>query len=88
MTTQTEWMLLARYQGMPIVPVDDVCRDFFRHLTPQKLLRNVQDGKLNLPIVGMAESQKAAKGVYLSDLAAYLDARREEALRDNAAVYR
>ena len=88
MPTTTEWMLIARYQGMPIIPVEHLCRDFFQHLTPAKLLRSVSDGKLDLPIIRMTISQKAAKGVHVSDLAAYLDARHAEALRDNAALYR
>jgi hypothetical protein len=47
-----------------------------------KLLRKVLRGDLALPIVRIETSQKAAKGVHLSDLAAYIDKRRAAAIRE------
>jgi hypothetical protein len=28
----TVFLLMARYNGLPIIPVDVVCRDYFQHL--------------------------------------------------------
>lgn len=75
-------MLLALYNGRPIIPVEDVCRDFMAHLSPEKFLRKVTTGEIRLPVVRMEASQKAAKGVHLNDLAAYLDERREAAIKE------
>jgi hypothetical protein len=70
---KTAFMLMARYDGLPVIPVDVVCRDFFTHLTPEKLLRKTLSGEISLPIVRIEGSQKTAKGVPLNDLADYLD---------------
>lgn len=78
----TLWMLMAQYKGTPVVPVDAVVKDHFHHLTLPKFLRKVADGDIKLPLMRMEDSQKSAKGVHVHDLAAYIDARREEALRD------
>lgn len=83
----TIWMLMARYQGQPIIPVDRVVADFFPHLTPIKFLRKIGDGKLPLPLVRMEASQKSAKGVGLVELAQYLDDRMEEAKKEFAQLY-
>ncbi|RHZ95800.1 Pyocin activator protein PrtN [Cereibacter sphaeroides] len=80
--TQTEWFLLARYQGLPIIPVDRVIADFFPTLGKAVFLRKILDGSIKLPVVRMEASQKGAKGIYLSDLARYIDGRHEEATRD------
>lgn len=78
----TLFLLLAQYSGRTVIPLDAVCRDFFPHLTTEKLLRKCLRGDLPLPIVRIERSQKAARGVHLTDLAAYIDERREAALRE------
>jgi Pyocin activator protein PrtN len=73
---QTVFLLMAQYDGLAIIPVDWVCRDYFRHLTPEKFLRKVDKGEIELAVVrieGTEGSQKATKGVPVTDLAAYLD---------------
>lgn len=70
---KTAFMLLARYDGLPVIPIDVVCRDFFSHLTPEKFLRKVLANEIGLPVVRIEGSQKAARGVPLNDLADYLD---------------
>lgn len=87
----TTFLLMAQYGGLAIIPVELVCRDYFRHLTVEKFLRKVLAGEISLPIVRMEGSQKAAKGVHITDLATYLDKQTEAArkecdqLRRNAA---
>jgi hypothetical protein len=77
----TVFLLMAQY-GMPIIPIEWVCRDYFRHLTVEKFLRKVLAGEIPLPIVRMEPSQKCAKGVPINDLAAYLDKQIEAARKE------
>lgn len=52
------------------------------HLDPAKFIRKVGAGEIEIPMVRMENSQKCAKRIHLQDLADYLDARREAALRE------
>ena len=81
-TASTLFLLMAQYNGRTVVPIDVVCRDFFGHLTVQKLLRKALRGDLALPIVRIETSQKAQRGVHLVDLAAYIDQRRAAAMKE------
>lgn len=83
----TAFLLMAKYEGTPIIPAQKVCDDFFPHLTLVKFLRKVSDGHIPLPIVRIEASQKSAKGVHLQDLAQYLDQRRDEAQREFKQMY-
>jgi hypothetical protein len=76
----TFWMLLGRYQSKPIIDINRVCEDFFPHLSPAKFIRKVEDGTIRLPVVKIESSQKCTKGVYVRDLATYLDDRHQEAV--------
>jgi len=78
----TAFLLMAQYDGQAVIPLDAVCRDYFRHLKPEEALRQSMKGKFPLPIVRMDGSQKCAKGVHLTDLAEYLDARAEAARKE------
>lgn len=79
----TAFLLMAQYSGRAIIPVSDVCRDFFQHLTPEQFVRKCSAGGLAIPLVRMEASQKCAKGVHLQDLADYLDSRRAAALKES-----
>jgi hypothetical protein len=70
---RTSFILMAQYDGMAIIPVEWVCRDYFRHLSEEKFLRKVLAGEIDLPVVRMESSQKSAKGIHVNELAAYLD---------------
>lgn len=78
----TAFLLMAQYGGAAVIPVATVCRDYFSHLTPEMFLRKAGNGEIKLPIVRIEASQKCAKGVHLADLAAYLDARRQAAVKE------
>jgi hypothetical protein len=82
MRPNTAFLLMAQYDGAAVIPIEIVCRDYFRHLTAEKLLRKILSGEISLPIVRIEKSQKAARGVHLSDLADYLDKQRAEALKE------
>ncbi|MBH9660974.1 pyocin activator PrtN family protein [Burkholderia multivorans] len=79
---KTAFMLLAQYDGQAVIPIDDVCRDYFAPLTVATLLRKIGAGEIRLPVVRMEKSQKGAKGVHVEDLAAYIDARRAAAVKE------
>jgi hypothetical protein len=78
----TLYLLMAQYNGRTVVPLEEVCRDFFGHLTVEKLLRKALRGDLALPIVRIETSQKAQRGVHLVDLAIYIDQRRSAAIKE------
>jgi hypothetical protein len=67
--------LKEHYGPRVIIPLDRVREDFFDGISQEHLLRRISEGKLDLPVVRIDASQKAAKGVALIDLAAYLDRR-------------
>jgi hypothetical protein len=83
----TEFLLLAQYNGRAVIPLDDVIKDYFPHLNKDKFLRKHASGELDVPLFRIEESQKAAKGIHISDLAAYVDRRRESALREQRALH-
>jgi hypothetical protein len=78
----TTFLLMAQYNGKAVIPIDDVCKDYFSHLTPTKFLEKIRCGEIKLPLVRLGTGQKAAKGISLNDLAEYLDARINAARRD------
>jgi hypothetical protein len=78
----TAFLLMAQYGGKAIIPIEDVCRDYFSHLNPTKLVQKISAGEIVIPLVRMETSQKCAKGVHLLDLAKYLDARVEAARKE------
>lgn len=82
----TAFLLMAKYDGQPVIPLDVVCRDFFSHLTPQKLVLKVDKGEISLPVMRIERSQKASKGVHVSDLAEWIDQRRAVAQQECRAL--
>jgi hypothetical protein len=78
----TTFLLMAQYDGAAVIPVESACRDYFPHLTPEKFIRKVSAGEIAIPLIRIESSQKSAKGVHLSDLAAWIDQRREAAIKE------
>lgn len=75
----TIFLLMAQYEGRAVIPLHLVCNDYM-NLTVEKFKRKCLDGEIDIPIVRLgAESQKAALGIHLSDLADYIDRQREKA---------
>jgi hypothetical protein len=52
----TALLLMAQYGGKAIIPIDEVCRDYFTHLTPTKLIRKISTGDIALPLVRERDS--------------------------------
>lgn len=79
--------LAAQYDGAAVVPLDLVCRDYFRHLSPEALVVKITKGEILLPLVRLARSQKCAKGIATADLAKYLDDRIAEAREEFRQIH-
>lgn len=84
---KTVFLLMARYEGMAVIPADLVCRDFFQHLDTPKFIRKVDAGLIDLPLLRMEQSAKTSRGVTVLDLANYIDARAEEARKENDKMH-
>ncbi|WP_440814371.1 pyocin activator PrtN family protein [Pseudomonas syringae] len=76
------FLLMAQYNGQAVVPLARVCTDYM-HLTVEKFKRKCLDGEIDIPIVRLgANSQKAALGIHLRDLAEYIDKQRNQAEKE------
>mgnify|MGYP000349522001 CR=1 FL=1 len=63
----TAFLLMAQYNGLAVIPVASVVRDYFPHLTPELFRRKIAIGEINLPLVRIEpKSQKAATGVHIT----------------------
>lgn len=71
---KTAMILMAQYDGLAIVPLDLVCRDYFRHLTVDKFMRKVLAGEIKIPVVD--------GGVEILALARYIDDRADIARQE------
>lgn len=79
----TAFLLMAQYNAQVVIPVASVVKDYFPHLTTENFLRKVSSGDIKIPLVRIEpSSQKAARGVHLTDLAEYLDDRRKAAMKE------
>jgi len=75
----TLFLLMAQYDGQAVIPLSRVCADYM-FLTVEKFKLKCLSGEIDIPIVRLgANSQKAALGVHLKDLADYIDRQREKA---------
>ena len=60
-TLNITFLLMAQYNGKAIVPLADVCRDYFSHLAPEKLFRKVMAGENPPPPLHYEKKQKKEK---------------------------
>lgn len=78
----TLFLLMAQYDGQAVISLERVCADYM-HLTVEKFKRKRLDGEIDIPIVRLgAETQKAALGVHIKDLADYIDRQRDRAAKE------
>ncbi|MEI2830100.1 pyocin activator PrtN family protein [Pseudomonas mosselii] len=82
----TAFVLMAQYNGMAIISLEQVCSDYFTHLSPDMFQRKVLAGQIRLPITRLETSQKSARGIHIADLAQYLDQQREAARKECAQL--
>lgn len=78
----TMFLLMARHDGQPVIPLDVVCKDYFQHLTPDEFSRKATKGQIDLPVVRIETSAKAAKGIHIADLARWIDERHAAARKE------
>jgi hypothetical protein len=78
----TVFLLMAQFGARAVIPIEEVRREYFAHLELDKLLRKIATGEIALPLVRSEKSQKSAKGVYVQDLADYIDAARAAAVKE------
>lgn len=55
-----------------------VCADCFPNLRPTKMTIKIARGEIRLPLIAMERSQKSSRGVHVTDLAEYIEARLAE----------
>ena len=84
----TLFHLMAQYDARAIVPAETACKDYFSHLTLAKFLRKIGSGDIDLPLTRSEKGQKIARGIYIQDLAKYLDRRRAVALSEGPRLSR
>ncbi|WP_122604275.1 pyocin activator PrtN family protein [Pseudomonas viridiflava] len=79
---KTLLLLMAQYEGQAVIPVDRVCVDYM-NLTVEKFKRKRLDGEIDIPLIRLgANTQKAALGIHIQDLADYIDRQRAKALKE------
>ncbi|WP_175829690.1 pyocin activator PrtN family protein [Burkholderia cepacia] len=78
----TVFILMAQYGATAVVPIETVRKDYFPHLSREILVRKINRGEIKLPIVRMDGSQKTTLGVYIMDLAVYIDKQRAAAIKE------
>lgn len=78
----TSFILMAQYNGLAIISLEQVCADYFTHLTPLVFQRKGLAGEIKLPITRLEPSQKSARGIHTADLALYLDQQRDAARKE------
>ena len=81
-------LLLMAQHGRAVVPLEDVRRDYFAHMSPEVFARRVAAGEVPIPVVSMGDGQKAARGFHLNDLAAYIDQQRAAAVKEFEQINR
>lgn len=73
----TLFLLMAQYNGKAVIPIDVVCRDYL-NITVEKFKLKRFRGEIDIPLMRLGtQSQKAALGIHLNDLAEYIDRQRE-----------
>lgn len=78
----TVFILMAQFGARAVIPLEEVRREYFSHLELDKLSEKISRGDIPLPVVRAENSRKAARGVYVQDLADYIDTQRAAAVKE------
>jgi hypothetical protein len=79
---RTVFLLMAQFGAKAVIPLEDVRREYFSHLDMISFQRKTVSGEIPLPIVRAEKSLKSAKGVYIQDLAEFIDTQRAAAVKE------
>lgn len=82
----TLFLLMAQYDAQVIIPLERVCTDYFRHLTPSKLKKEIREGAIDLVMVKIDSSPQSTCGIHIADLASYLDAQRHKCIAEHECL--
>ncbi|RGP37946.1 pyocin activator PrtN family protein [Pseudotabrizicola alkalilacus] len=82
---KTLMMLLAKHEA-PVISAEVCCKEYFPPLTLPVFMKKINAGEIPLPLIRMEPSQKGAKMVHLTDLAEYIDQKREAAAKELKAM--
>ena len=78
----TLFLLMAQYEGQAVIPIERVCVDYM-NLSVEKFKYKRLHGEIDIPVVRLgANSQKAALGIHIQDLAEYIDKQRKKAIQE------
>lgn len=78
----TLFLLMAQYGAQAVIPIERVCSDYM-NLSVEKFKYKRLSGEIDIPVVRLgANSQKAALGIHIQDLAEYIDKQRKKAIRE------
>lgn len=73
---------MAQYEAQAVIPIERVCLDYM-NLSVEKFKYKRLSGEIDIPVVRLgANSQKAALGIHIQDLAEYIDKQRKKAIRE------
>ena len=83
---KTLLLLLVQYEGQAVIPVERVCIDYM-NLTIEKFKHKQLNGEIDIPLIRLgANTQKAALGIHIQDLAEYIDSQRAKALKEQSQM--
>jgi hypothetical protein len=57
----TQFLLLAQHGGKIIIPIEDVCWDYFSRLNQTKLVQRISADEIAIPLVRMEAARNAQK---------------------------
>jgi pyocin activator protein PrtN len=77
----TLFFLMGQYGSRAVIPAEEVCRDYFAHLSLMKFIRKCDEGDIPLALMRAEKSQQGARGIHIQDLAGYIDRQRDLALK-------
>ena len=77
----TALLLAARFDGSPVVPLDDIAAEFFG-ISAKEANDLANKEELPVPTFRARESRKAPRLVHVTDLARWFDAQRAKALQE------
>lgn len=83
----TEDYLFMKYRAL-VVQLDDVCQDYYPHLTKKVVYERANKQEFPFPCFRLDGSQKSPYFVHISELAVMINKRHEMALKDYATFHR
>jgi Pyocin activator protein PrtN len=58
----TAFLLMAQYEGKAVIPVEQVCQDYFSHLRVNKLIQKLTGSEIPIPSCEWKQARSALRG--------------------------